>query len=201
MTDTKERIITQALIYFSENDYDRASLNSIAGALNITKGAIYHYFGSKDELFKESVIYFMKKLFNSYSDMFGLTDSMSTEEVIEMWFRLERISREAEEQIGINMSNYTTLIYLMFSAIKKFPEVGELIGRMYNNSIVALSRFLKSAQSRGEINKDLDVEALAFEMAAFTEGAMLMSSVEGSINLVEMGQRTFKNFWNRIKPV
>lgn len=199
MIDTKERIISQALKYFSQNDYDRASLNSIAGALNVTKGAIYHYFGSKDELFKETVLFFMKTLFSAYSDLFGQSTDLSTKETIRMWFSLDSISDEAEEQMGVSMKNYANLIYLMFSAVKKFPEVGEMIGKMYNSSIIGFSRFLNDAQKKGDIRSDLDVEALAFELAAFTEGAMLMGSVESSIDLEDMGKRSFKNFWRRIK--
>ena len=42
--DTRNRIIIQALSYFTQNNYEKASLNDIAGAINITKGGIYHYF-------------------------------------------------------------------------------------------------------------------------------------------------------------
>ncbi len=38
MKETKEKIIRQALEYFTMNDYQGASLNSIARAIGITKG-------------------------------------------------------------------------------------------------------------------------------------------------------------------
>lgn len=38
VTETKEKILLKALQYFTENDYEGASLEKIAGAIGITKG-------------------------------------------------------------------------------------------------------------------------------------------------------------------
>jgi len=198
-TDTREKIIEQALIYFSKNDYDRASLNDIAGALNITKGAIYHYFGSKDELFKETVVFFMRRLFSSYGDMFGAAEDLETKEMLSLWFSLGQMVDEAQDQTGVDMKDYANLVYLMFSALKKFPEVGQLMGKMYSTTIIGMGKFLKKAQEKGEIRSDLDPEALAFELTAFTEGAMLMGSVIKDLDLERYGRRSFENFWKRVR--
>ncbi|MDX9802360.1 MAG: helix-turn-helix domain-containing protein, partial [Spirochaetia bacterium] len=64
MKVNKEQIMQQAVMFFCANDYDRESLNDIAKALAITKGGIYHYFESKDELFHESVLYLLERLYS-----------------------------------------------------------------------------------------------------------------------------------------
>ena len=48
---TKRRIINGALKEFSQNGYRGGSINSICVIENVSKGIIYHYFESKDELF------------------------------------------------------------------------------------------------------------------------------------------------------
>ncbi len=45
--DTKEKLEIQALQFFARHDYERSSLNDIAEAMGVTKGAIYHYFKGK----------------------------------------------------------------------------------------------------------------------------------------------------------
>lgn len=47
----KEAILAQALIEFSKNDYENASVNKIIKAANTSKGNFYHYFGNKEELY------------------------------------------------------------------------------------------------------------------------------------------------------
>ena len=49
MADTKERIMQTALDMFSRRGYDAVSVSDIAGALGITKGALYrHYKNTRD---------------------------------------------------------------------------------------------------------------------------------------------------------
>ena len=51
MADTKERILLTALRLFAANGYEAVSVSDIAGALGITKGALYRHYRSKRDLF------------------------------------------------------------------------------------------------------------------------------------------------------
>lgn len=51
MTDTKERIMQTALTMFARKGYDAVSVSDIAGALGITKGALYRHYKSKRDIF------------------------------------------------------------------------------------------------------------------------------------------------------
>lgn len=48
---TRRRIIDSALQEFGQKSYGEASLNTICGSGNISKGIIYHYFQDKEELY------------------------------------------------------------------------------------------------------------------------------------------------------
>lgn len=48
---TKRRIMDSALAEFSAQGYGASSINTICAAEDISKGIVYHYFGSKDGLF------------------------------------------------------------------------------------------------------------------------------------------------------
>lgn len=48
---TKRRIMDRALEEFSRKGYGASSVNAICGAQDISKGIIYHYFQTKDDLF------------------------------------------------------------------------------------------------------------------------------------------------------
>lgn len=47
------RLLATATKLFAEQGYDRTSVQEIVDAAGVTKGALYHYFGSKDDLLHE----------------------------------------------------------------------------------------------------------------------------------------------------
>lgn len=54
--DTRRTAIWEAcLTEFSEKGFDRASTNSIAERAGVSKGLVFHYFGSKERLYRELV--------------------------------------------------------------------------------------------------------------------------------------------------
>ncbi|GGQ78090.1 hypothetical protein GCM10010250_57160 [Streptomyces althioticus] len=48
-----QRLLAAATRLFAEQGYDRTSVQEIVEAAGVTKGALYHYFGSKDDLLHE----------------------------------------------------------------------------------------------------------------------------------------------------
>lgn len=51
MADTKERILLTALRLFARDGYEAVSVSDIAGALGITKGALYRHYQNKRDIF------------------------------------------------------------------------------------------------------------------------------------------------------
>lgn len=51
--DTKQRILDAALEVFGERGYRGASVDDIAAAAGVTKGAVYYYFTDKDDLARD----------------------------------------------------------------------------------------------------------------------------------------------------
>ncbi|MGA8117910.1 MAG: TetR/AcrR family transcriptional regulator [Actinocatenispora sp.] len=49
----RERILGAAVALFAEQGFDSTSVQQIVARANVTKGALYHYFGSKDDLLYE----------------------------------------------------------------------------------------------------------------------------------------------------
>ncbi|MFD3454094.1 TetR/AcrR family transcriptional regulator [Streptomyces sp. NPDC058691] len=52
-TAVPQRLLAEATRLFAERGYDRTSVQEIVEAAGVTKGALYHYFGSKDDLLHE----------------------------------------------------------------------------------------------------------------------------------------------------
>ena len=51
--DTKDRILAAALVVFGEGGYRDSSIDDVAAAAGVTKGAVYYYFSDKDDLARD----------------------------------------------------------------------------------------------------------------------------------------------------
>ncbi len=56
MDDPREHILRQAAKLFAQKGYAASSLNELAAAMSYSKGAIYNYFSSKQELYDAIII-------------------------------------------------------------------------------------------------------------------------------------------------
>lgn len=75
--EKRQRILAAAIQEFAEKGYVRSSTNAIVAKAGIAKGLLFHYFGSKKELYlaaldhclDEAVDYFLRHLENLPSDL------------------------------------------------------------------------------------------------------------------------------------
>jgi TetR/AcrR family transcriptional regulator, transcriptional repressor for nem operon len=65
---TPEEIIKLSILVFRTNGYYRTTMNDLAKATGLTKGAFYHHFTNKEEVMKKSLqatsLWFDKKIFS-----------------------------------------------------------------------------------------------------------------------------------------
>ena len=82
---TRRRIMDNALAEFSKRGYGAGSVNTICASKDISKGIIYHYFKTKDELFLACVEECFQRLTDHLCDV--LTVGQGTvEEQLEQYF-------------------------------------------------------------------------------------------------------------------
>ena len=86
---TKRRIMDNALKEFAEKGYWGSSVNSICSARDISKGIIYHYFSSKDELYLECVTECLTNLTEYLKENFSISEG-KVEDKVEKYFSVRR---------------------------------------------------------------------------------------------------------------
>jgi len=197
MKETKEKIILKALQYFTENDYEGASLDKIASAIGITKGGIYHYFKSKDDLFHESMIFLFSALKDLSSNM--ISKDVKLKDLLKGLFSFDELFKAIATMFKIDsLNDYFNYAYLMFVGIKKFPDIKIMVGKIYSSMQKELAEILEALQINGEVDSSLDCTAMAFEMAAMMEGAMLITGFDGKLDMKDLGNRMAENIEKRI---
>ncbi len=155
MNDTKEYIIDKAFELFLSKSYEAVSISDISQAIGFTKGALYHHFTNKEELFKAVI--------DKYLTFVGVEadlDKVSLERYNELIIAnvekmLNKLFSNKAQFVPIN---YLTLIADGFRHYKGFAEEKEVF---FNTEINKTKAVLDSLVKRGEIRSDIDTLAIA----------------------------------------
>jgi AcrR family transcriptional regulator len=154
----RERIIEQALRSFSERGYYRTRMADIAGDLGVSKGAIYQYFESKEQLFIEAIEHHGERrgrVLRGFLDSGSLT-AISTGEFFDEMLEL----RLSSIPLGVDLLRETD----RNKALRKMlVEVAEGWGR-------GLVELIDEMKGRGEVRADIDSTSLSRGILALRDG-------------------------------
>lgn len=174
MLSTREKIIMEALRCFLEYDYEQVTLNQIAGNINITKGGIYHYFSSKDQLLKEVVLAVVRNTVDHF--MRWVDTRPSLEVIIQAMFSPALHQENMKNSLGSSTTaTQEKFIYLFFLATRKHPALKENIARTFTEFINFLEGAIAQAQMQGEISSQVDCRIAAYYLTALSKGTSLLN--------------------------
>jgi TetR/AcrR family transcriptional regulator, mexJK operon transcriptional repressor len=187
--DRRAAIIQLALRSFLTNGYEATSMSAIAKEMGGSKGTLWSYFGSKEELLA-AVIESLSARFQSF--MGEILDTKKDIRVVLTRFCetfIERISRP--EAVALQR--------LIVSQADRFPEIGRVF---YDHAPAinhaTLSDFVKRQMSAGVLRKDDPSEAAHMLLDLCTAGYhdLVLYGVKGVSRAVEKREaaRVVKQF-------
>jgi AcrR family transcriptional regulator len=190
---TKDNIILAALRLFLLRGYRNVSLMDVANEIGITKGGIYHYFGSKEELFHAGICY----LFDFFGERY--TEFLSREKTFRGTLNF-LLSGEQEVYIerllNIKQGDYrANNASLALEVMHNFPEIQERIdqGQLELRNII--KEKLQIAQETGETRQDLDAEVVATIVLSVSSGLNVLGK---NLNTPAMHQQVIDSLWQLI---
>jgi AcrR family transcriptional regulator len=150
MDNTKEFITQEAFKLFLNHSYEAVSINDISKAIGFTKGALYHHFKNKEELFKSVID---RYLFTH--EVIADIDSISLSEYIELSMaQAEKIIRSLFScSLVFTPINYMSLFTDAFRHYPGYAEAKEIfITSEIEKTRLVLVNAIKSGEIRGDIN-------------------------------------------------
>lgn len=172
--DKKQRvedIIRAALEVFSQKGYGQTSVDQIAAAASLSKGTLYEYFSSKEELYMASVMAFVEEFEAAVAALLKPIDDPFLKLITYLGFSLEfcRDENSASVRILNDLMQQTILDDGVF-AKRKY-----LIREMMLGIREILTGLLLEGVSKGIFRPDIakDAEVFATNMLAFIDGASL----------------------------
>ncbi len=166
MENTKDIIIEEAFKLFLTHSYEAVSISQLSNAIGMTKGALYHHFKNKEELFKMVV------------DKYLIIPTISADfESITLYEYIQIASNHAEGIIrslikNTNEFSFSPIDYisLFADAFRHYPSYDKISGEFINEEIEKITVVIENAIKSGEIREDINVSLIASNFFSINMG-------------------------------
>ncbi len=164
---TQERLMHQALRLISAHGFEQVTLDQIAAGTSNTKGAVYHHFSSKSDLYQKALLYLASSLADA-----SIPDDALNVGVSELLLAAITPVRTA----GFDLSN-ADVYYLIFDGMRRFPDLAETLRGPLRRYVERVARRLPGSTSTS--GDGMDPHALL--ILALVEGLGLVQEITGGL--------------------
>ncbi len=199
MSNTKEHILKTSFCLFLQKSFKEVTMNEIVTASGLSKGAFYHHFQSKEQLFLEvlntfffglMVVDFKKLNQKTLWDFYHDYAAQIRKKIVASTGFLD--SSEA----GANL-NFLTM---MFDALRLFPGFQEKVRKTQQDELEAWTSVVAHARSNGEFQSPMSDEQIARMFIYSNDGITLHLLLNGKVENVEQEMITlWDNFYREVK--
>jgi AcrR family transcriptional regulator len=164
--DTRTRIILAAARVFSQYGYNGASLDQVAAAAWLTKGAVYWHFSSKSDLFLALLRENVRRQLSILPDDTGnILASPDPEKALAAWFEVQFALCQAHPD--------GARLFFEFVASSRDPAVRAELSAIFRAGIEGVQGILRRAQDGQMLSPDQNPHALAVLLQALLNGLSL----------------------------
>lgn len=152
----KNSILQTALELFLRNGVQKVSIPEIANKAKVSQVTIYNYFGSKDSLIHDVIIYYVDQIWVEYEDLFS-KDIPFPEKIKHIIFDKKEIATH------IHQDFYEALL-------KDYSSGKSYIEKLYSEKV--LPKFIElfeQGKRQGYVDPTLSNEAIAFYFQMYKE--------------------------------
>lgn len=147
MKDTRELILNASLKLFLQKSFKEVTMKEIVTETGLSKGAFYHYFSSKEQVFEEVLQFFYGDVMAVQYDTFpkdSLLDFLHT-----YIANVEKQMKSAKYTMGTDFSSNHYM--LIFDGLKLLPHFREEHMERQKIELKAWTDIVKVARKKGEI--------------------------------------------------
>ncbi|HKP42060.1 ScbR family autoregulator-binding transcription factor [Mycobacterium sp.] len=176
---TRRKIITSAVEVFNEIGYPAAGLGDIIERAEMTKGALYYHFDSKEALATAIIEEASANLMNAFQGI-AKSSAPALEGIIHGVFVVaDQLSTDKVARSGT---------YLL----RAFGEFNDAAARTYAGWVTEMTASTVQAVAEGDLRADLDAQAVSETIVAAMLGAELLSNATAAgADVLERVARTW----------
>ena len=191
MRDARGHIIAVAIKLFLQKNYKEVTMKEIVKKTGLSKGAFYHYFDSKESLFREILDYFSSTFMDIDYERYPQDSLRQFYNHCANEKDTARIT--SPEETAADKGSYFNMnfFFLIFDGLKLFPGFREKLENFQNKELRVWTEVINRARERGEIKSPLNDKLIAMIFIHTGDGIAL--------NLILGGE--VRNLKKEIKPV
>lgn len=165
-TDTRNLLTTHALKLFLAHGYEGTSLADLVKASGLSKGAVYHYFRNKEELFEAAIEQFFLRFLPAEQEGGADLRSCVSSMVEGYCGMLAAVAAATPDRLAY-------FRFLIAIAPKIAPQLRERLALARQQIIVA------AEGERVALLRGIEAEDIADQCLALIEGAGLLATISG----------------------
>ena len=199
MNPTREIILKRAFLLLVQHGYEGMSMLDLQRETGLSRGALYHHFKSKDELFAEVIDTFFIATPTTPDQALDITSLYAFYhgyyEHIKSVFKVLR-----ENLKEISPENDFSMFSLGFDAMKRYTWYREKIRIIHDEVKKIWIHVVKTARETGEIETEMSDEHIAGCFIYLNEGIGIQFTSEGrGRDAEEELIKIWDSFYNEIK--
>jgi AcrR family transcriptional regulator len=161
-----DRLLNAALHLFVAKGYRSTNLEQIAGAVGLTKGAVYFYFGSKEAVLIALLKRVQTVVFDKAIKAVEQAGPALTDKLVAFLHNAAKL--------GITHRDEVLLLILMSLEFKERKgKVLDCISGIYERTYTLIQRLIQAGQKSGEFRSDVPTRELAAIVMANHDGTFL----------------------------
>jgi TetR/AcrR family transcriptional regulator, transcriptional repressor for nem operon len=172
MVNSKEHILKTSLMLFLQKSYRDVTMSEIVTKTGLSKGAFYHYFASKEELFREIVAIFFSMGAVNYATFSNETLKSFYRQYIDYLDHSLADMRKLVTDPGDTSFNFNFFL-ILFEAVGRFPEFLKIEAEFHVRDLDAWKAVVAVARTKGEISSSSSDEDIANLFLFCTDGVFL----------------------------
>ncbi|MGA2385948.1 MAG: TetR/AcrR family transcriptional regulator [Candidatus Bathyarchaeia archaeon] len=153
------KIVKAARVVFAQKGYHEATMDDIAKEVGVSKGALYSYFESKEDILKEISLQSHQTL----RDTLRETGKFTNLEAV-----LEQVYTAITEKYKGNLHTHFEIIALS----SHDPKIRQIVREEYQKDIEAVEAFVEEKKKQGAIRTDVDARVLSELFTALYMGTL-----------------------------
>ncbi|OBK76238.1 TetR/AcrR family transcriptional regulator [Mycobacterium sp. 1274761.0] len=168
---TRSLLLDAAEQVFAEKGFVPATLDDIAGAAGYSKGAIYKYFATKEDLFLAASDRYWRRYFDNFAEVMSASDHFGPHELEEVAARWRRLSQDRGAEhaaLGIEFN-----LYLL-----RNPEARERVAAKRSEVVDQLAEFIVEGIERLGATMLIPAATFAQILIATTDAVELGSQLD-----------------------
>jgi len=200
MNESKEHILKIGFMLFLQKSFKEVTMKEIVEKTGLSKGAFYHYFQSKEQLFQEILNNFFEAIMNY--DFSKLNNESFYEFYNDHCNKLNTVRFQFLENKDNNSEDFLNLNFfsLLFDAFKLFPEFRDQMEVYHKKELDSWIKIISEARQKGEIKSALSDLQIAQIFLFTSDGLAMNLTMGGNTNNIQSDLKSiWDNFYLTIK--